>query len=378
MSWLTRGSSRSLALQFFAREEVARAREYNRPLYWAGTASLTLDVAVLALLAWTGLGRLVDPSGLVWWARTPLYAALVVALLAAVGTPLAWWFGLVRERRWHFSTQRFSGWLADRAKGIGIQALLTAAALLGLVALARALPGWWVLPAAVAAALLTLLLSFVAPVVLEPLFNRFVPLEDDVLDKALRVLAQRSGMPVREVLVQDASRRTRKANAYVSGLGKTRRLVVADTLLEQAPASEVCVVVAHELGHRRYRHVLFATLLVMAAAATTTVIGWALLGATVGNPHRLPVVLLIGTAFGVISLPVRSKLSRRWERAADRFALDLTGDAGAYRATIRRLAESNLSDLDPPPLVYLLLFSHPTPAERIAAGSERLPDGSTG
>src|SRR5207248_7787300 len=162
------------------------------------------------------------------WVRTPLYAAIVIAVVAGARTPLAWWFGFVRERRWHFSTQRFGGWAVDRTKAIALEALLTAVGLLGLVALARALPSWWAVPAALAAALLALLLSFVAPVLLEPLFNRFRPLDDEDLKRALYALAERSGIPVREVLVQDASRRTRKANAYVSGLGATRRIVVAD------------------------------------------------------------------------------------------------------------------------------------------------------
>jgi STE24 endopeptidase len=356
-----------LALRFFSPEEVARARRYHRPLYWAGAFGLLIDAGVLAAFAWTPLGRVVDPRVLPWWVRTPAYAAIVVAVIAVARTPVAAWFGLVRERRWGFSTQRFAGWATDRAKAIGVDVLLVSVALLGMVGLARALPGWWVVPAAVALALLVLLLSFAAPVVLEPLFNRFVPLQDEVLGGELRALAERSGLPVRDVLVQDASRRTRKANAYVSGLGKTRRIVVADTLLEQAGAAEVGVVVAHELGHRRQRHVLLGTLLSMAASVILTVVVWALLGTTITNPHRLPVVLLIALALSVISLPALTAVSRRWERSADRYALQLSGDIGAYRDTFRRLAYTNLSDLDPPPLVYLLLFNHPTPAERIAA-----------
>jgi Zn-dependent protease with chaperone function len=362
-------SARSSALRFFSVEEVARSRRYHRPLYWAAAAGLLIDVGLLALLAWTSLGVLLDPGSLPWWARTPVYAAIVVVSLAVARTPLAAWGGLVRERRWGFSTQRFSGWLVDRAKGVAVNALLAAATFLGLVALARALPGGWVVPATAGFALAVLLLSFVAPVVLEPLFNRYVPLDDEALAGELRVLAERAGLSVGEVLVQDASRRTRKANAYVSGLGKTRRVVVTDTLLEQATEPEVRVVVAHELGHRRARHVLLGTLLAMAGAGIATVVVWVLLGTTVADPHRLPLVLLIGLVGTVVSLPVLSAVSRRWERSADRFALELTGDRGAYLETFRRFARVNLSDLDPPPLVYLLLFSHPTPAERMAAES---------
>lgn len=357
------------ALRFFSGEEIARSRRYHRPLYYAAAAGLVIDVSVLALLAWTSLGDLLDPGTWPWWARTPVYAAIVVVALALARTPLALWAGLLRERRWGFSTQRFGGWLLDRGKAVAIDAVLAAAAFLGLVALARGLPGRWIVPAAATLALAVLLLSFVAPVVLEPLFNRYVALDDEALAEELLTLAERAGVPIRDVLVQDASRRTRKANAYVSGLGSTRRVVVADTLLEQATDAEVRVVVAHELGHRRARHVLVGTLLAMAGAVTATVVVWALLGPTVADPHRLPLLLLIGLAGAVVSLPALSAISRRWERSADRFALELTGDRNAYLDAFRRLARVNLSDLDPPPLVYVLLFSHPTPAERIAAAT---------
>ena len=150
---------------------------------------------------------------------------------------------------------------------------------------------------------------------------------------------------------------------------RTRRVVVSDTLLEQASPAEVRLVVAHELAHRRKRHVLLGTLLAMAGAVTTTVVVWALLGTRVGDPHQVPLVLLIGLAIGLISLPALTAVSRRWERAADRYSLELTGDRAAYETAFRRLAQTNLTDLDPPRLLYLLLFTHPTPPERLAAAA---------
>jgi STE24 endopeptidase len=336
-------------------------------LYWAGIADVALEASVLATLVWSGAGTALDPGSLPWWGRAPAYAAIVVAAAAAVRTPLALWSGLVRERRWGLSTQELRSWVADRAKAVGVNMVLTAVALLGLVGLARALPGWWAAPAAAAFAFATLLLSFVAPVVLEPLFNHYSPLQDTSLAAELRGLAEQARVPIRDVLVQDASRRTRKANAYVSGLGQTRRVVVSDTLLEQATPAEVRLVVAHELGHRRERHVLVGTLLAMAGAVTATLVVWALLGTRVGDPHQVPLVLLIGLGIALGSLPALTAISRRWERAADRFSLELTGDRAAYATVFRRLAQTNITDLDPPRLLYLLLFTHPTPPERLAA-----------
>src|SRR5438270_4176265 len=356
------------AVRFFSAEEVARARSYHRPLYRAAALDCAIQVGVLAMFVWSGVGNALDPDSLPWWARTPAYTAIVIAVSAALRTPAALWSGFIRERRWGFSTQRLRSWGADRCKATAVSVVLGSALLLGLVALARVAPGWWAAPAAGGFALATLALSYLAPVVLEPLFNRYSQLQDPALAAELRALARRAAVPVRDVHVQDTSRRTRKANAYVSGLGRTRRVVVSDTLLEQAPPAEVRLVVAHELGHRRKQHVLRGTVLAMTGAIAATVLFWALLGTRVADPHRVPLMLLLGLAFSLSSLPALTTISRRWERQADRYSLELTGDHAAYAATFRRLARTNLSDLDPPRLLYLLLFTHPTPPERLAAG----------
>ena len=213
-----------------------------------------------------------------------------------------------------------------------------------------------------------LVLSFVAPVVLEPLFNRFAALEDEALAGELRALAERAGVPVRDVLVADASRRTTKLNAYVSGLGRTRRVVLFDTLLAAAGEPEVRLVVAHELGHRRDRHVAKFTLLGMLGAAAAVALVWAVLGTRVAAPSELPLALLLLLALELAAMPAGAWLSRRWERAADRCSLELTGDAAAFERAHVELARRNLSDLAPPRLAYLLLFSHPTAPERLALG----------
>jgi STE24 endopeptidase len=222
-----------------------------------------------------------------------------------------------------------------------------------------------------------LVLSLLAPPLFERLFNRFWPLQDEALARDLRDLSERARVPVRTMLVTDASRRTTKHNAYVSGLGPTRRLVLFDTLLSDAPPAELRGIVAHELGHRRFRHVALGTALAMAGAAAAVlvlrlVLAWdglvAAAGADgIGDFRIVPLVLLVLWILEVGALPFETWLSRRWERAADRFALELTSDREALEQMHRRLALANLADLDPPPLLYALLFTHPTPPERIAA-----------
>jgi STE24 endopeptidase len=352
--------------RYFAADEVERARRYHRPLYWAAAAGLALEVGVLAALAWSGAGGALDPASLPWWARTLAYAAIVVALAAGVQTPLAFWRGYLREGRWGFSTQTLGGWFSDRLEAVAVNVALAASVVLALVALVRALPGWWVVPAAAAFALWAFVLSFLAPLLLAPLFDRYRPLQEPLRSELL-ALASAAAVPVERVLVEDTSRRTRKANAYVTGLGRTRRVVVSDTLLAAAPASELRGVVAHELGHRRARHVLLGTLLTAGGAVAATVVVWALLGVRVAEPQQLPRLVLLALALAVAAMPVLAAISRRWERRADRYAVALTNDRAAYASVLRRLTVANLSDLDPPILIYLFLFTHPTAAERLAA-----------
>ena len=371
--------------ELFSREEVETASRYNGPRYAAFLLDRALGLTVLAVVAFGPLG---DPLygtlvSLPWWAQGLAFPALAVALSVAVRLPLSFWIGYVREKRFGFSTQNVRGWLSDRAKALAVGLTLTSLVLLGLVGLARAMPEAWPAVAAPAVAALVLVLGFLAPVLVEPLFNRFTPLADEQLARELRGLATRAGVPVRDVLVADASRRTRKANAYVSGLGRTRRVVVYDTLLEGGEPSEIRLVAAHELGHRRMRHVAFATVLGMAGAVAAVLILWGLLQADgvldaleaggAGDPRVGPFVLLAVTVLELAALPVESALSRGWERDADRFSLELTGDLGAFERAHRALARSNLSDLDPPRALYLLLFSHPTPPERIAAARRLVP-----
>jgi STE24 endopeptidase len=363
----------------FTTKEVERAHRYHRPLYIALLVDTTLGLVALSLLVFTRLGSRLYAvvEELLWSGRALLFPILVLGVLTLLRLPFSFWRGHVRERRWGFSTQTARGWLLDGAKGFVVAAVLSAVAVLAFVALARALPGAWPAAAAPGAALLVLALGFVAPIVLEPLFNRFRQLGDPALAGELRALAESAGVPVRNVLVADASRRTRRENAYVSGLGRTRRIVLFDNLLDASEPRQIKLVVAHELGHRHARHVERGTLLAMAGAAAVVLVLWGLLswpalleaiGASgPGDPRVAPFLLLVVSVFELIGLPLGAALSRRWEREADRSSLELTRDPEAFEAAHRRLARANLADLEPPRAVYALLFSHPTPPERIAA-----------
>ena len=357
----------------------------------AATVQLGLRLLLLALAVFTALGGwLFEPlEGWPWWAQVLGLAALLDALTTAAGLPISFWAGFLRERSWGFSTQDLAGFAADRAKAFALGLVLSSAALLGLVGSARLFPRAWPLAAGAAGAAMVLALGFLAPLVVEPLFNRFASLQDADLAAGLQALADRAQLPINDVLVADASRRTRKANAYVSGLGRTRRLVLYDTLLARASPPEIGLVLAHELGHRRHRHLLKGALLGMVGIAGFVLFLWALLrwpdlrtaiaapgGAA--DPRVVPFVLLLATTLQIPGAPLGAALSRTWERQADRFSLELTHDLATFEATHRSLATANLSDLDPPRPVYLAFFTHPTPVERIeAARRETTHAGAT-
>jgi len=309
--------------------------------------------------------------------QVALFTVVIVTGFTLLTLPWDYWSDFRREHRYGLSTQTFRGWLWDRAKGLVVGVAVSSLGFVLLLGAIRTWPSAWPAIGAVGAAVFVLVLSLAAPLLFERLFNRFWPLPDAELAGELRELSNQAEVPVRTILVADASRRTRKHNAYVSGLGPTRRLVLFDTLLEDAPRGELRGVVAHELGHRRHRHVAAGTALAMGGAAAAVLILWGVLswnallsaaGASgPGDPRVVPLVLLTFFVLELVGLPFGSWVSRRWERTADRFAVELTHDGAAMEQMHRRLALANLADLDPPRLLYALLFTHPTPPERIAA-----------
>jgi Zn-dependent protease with chaperone function len=348
----------------FSPQEIERGRRYHRARYRSGLVEWALAVVVLCVLAFTDVGDALLPDWS-WWAQALVYPAIVLAVLTVVRLPIAYWRDYLRERSWGLSTQTAKGWFGDVLKGFAVETVLWTIVFFALVGLSRA-TGAWPLIAAPLAALFVVLLTFVAPVLLEPIFNKFKPLEDEELVADLRALSVRAGVPIRDVLVADASRRTNKANAYVSGFGATRRVVVFDTLLGRAKPPELRAVLAHELGHRRYGDVAAFSAFFVAAAVAIVVLLWAILGATV-DPRDFPLVLLVLTLVQPPVFAALAAVARRWEYRADRFALTLTRDLGALESMFADLVESNVADLDPPRVVYYLRYTHPTVPERLDA-----------
>ncbi len=364
----------------FTAAELAREDAFHRAVRPPAYAGLVVGLLVAALLGLTPAGaRLVElvarPLGGSWPARAVLGGIAVMAAGRLAALPLDARAETVL-RRYGLSTQDWAGWLLDRLKGLGLATALLVTALLAFYALARAFPQRWWLPVGAAGAVLTVILSFGYPLVVEPVFNKFTPLPAGSLRTSLLQLAAEDHVRVDRVLVADASRRTTALNAYVSGFGRTKRIVLYDTLLSSASPAEVRLIVAHELGHAKRSDVLHGTLeaalgagaggcLLFLALAWTPLLRRA--GVTsVGDPRSVALVLFLLTAFGTLSGPVQGLVSRRIEARADVHSLDLTRDPATFVVSERRLSLRNLSDLDPAPLVYGLFATHPTGPERIA------------
>ncbi|MDQ1689517.1 MAG: endopeptidase [Frankiaceae bacterium] len=358
----------------FSAAEHAREQAFHsavRPPAYLGLALALLAVAMLGFTPWGA--RLVDrisrPLG-GWWGWRVLLAVLVFALVQRLVTLPTSIRAEQVLRDYGLSTQSWGTWAADMGKGMGVSVVITSLGLLPLVWVARRLPDWWWAPAAVGSALLVLVVSFGYPVVIEPLFNKFTPLPAGELRTSLLDLAAQDHVKVDQVLVADASRRTNSLNAYVSGFGATKRIVVYDTLLTQATPQEVRLVVAHELGHAKRKDVLHGTLIgALAGAAGLCLLG-AVLGRRMGDPRTVPLLLAIIAFAGFAISPLMQLVSRHVEARADVHSLDLTHDPTTFIASERRLAMTNLSDLDPNPLIYALFASHPTGPQRIATARD--------
>ncbi|MEU8254891.1 M48 family metallopeptidase [Micromonospora inaquosa] len=362
-------------------EQVAKGREFRAALRPGGYAALAVGLLIALALGLTPLGsRLVElvgrPFGGHWAAQAVLGGLAVVLVADLVTLPFAAWRQSVLTR-YGLSTNGWSGWAIDLLKSYAVSAVIGAVALFGFYAVIRLAPRWWWAFGAGGAAVLVVLLSFVLPVLVEPVFNRFTPMEQGPLRTELMSMAARDGVPVRDVLVADASRRTRAVNAYVSGLGPTRRVVVYDTLLREATPAEVTAVVAHELGHAKDSDVAVGTL-TGALGAAAAVVALYLLGSwgpllrlagvdSVAQPSAFPLLVALVTVAGLVAAPVQALMSRRVEARADAHALALTNDPEPFESMQRRLGSVNLGDPDPPRWEYLYSATHPSTVERMAA-----------
>lgn len=364
----------------FTPEQYARSKARKRATAPVRYSSLVVDLAAVLVLGFTPAGSaLVHAAGNLaggGWIATSLLGALALrVLLWLLDLPFSRW----RERinkEWGLSTRSRRLYWLDSLRGFLIGAILFSAVSLGFFAITRAAPGSWPVIAGACGVALVFVLSFLVPVVIEPLFNKFRPLEDGELRTRLMTLADHSGVKVQDVLVSDASKRTTADNAYVSGFGRTRRIVLWDTTIEHCETAEIASVTAHELGHAKRQDVVTGTAVgAIGTIVSVAVLAWALSWQPLHtaahvtgpqDPRALALLMAIATVLGSVAGPLFNAYSRRIERRADQFGMDLTRDPAAVIATWRRLAVGNIADLEPHPLSVLLFATHPPIPARLA------------
>jgi STE24 endopeptidase len=364
---------------YFSPDEIKRGARYARPQLAIGLAGSAVGSVLLGLFVRraarapaAGPARVRLP---LQSARAPLAAGAATAVgISLAGTVVSLPISALARRRSlevGLSTQSWRGWGVDIAKATAIQTAFAAVGGGAVVGVTRRYPrGWWA-PAAAGSVVFGAGLAALAPVLLDPVFNDFTPLPEGETRVDVLGLAEAAGVKVGEVYSVDASRRTTAANAYVTGLGPSKRVVLFDTLLERYDRDEVRVVVAHELAHVRHRDVprgvAFAALVAGPTALAIQRLSWILAPGQRGTAAALPALAL---ATGVVSAPIgliSSRLSRAIERRADAFSLELSGAVDAFVAFERKIAVQNVADLDPPRWLTGLIASHPPTLERIGA-----------
>ena len=361
--------------------DTAEARRYNQIKRWLGFADLTTGFVFLIVLLVTGWSSRLRDLALGpgehrnYYFAIALYVFSLLAISKVVGSGLEY-YAFRLERRYHLSDQTLRAWLWDETKTLLLSfALATIVVELVYWTIRFAPQSWWLIAWVIFLALFVLMAQ-IAPVVLFPIFYKFSPLNNDELKSRLVKLGERAGTPIRGVYEWKLSEKTKKANAALTGLGATRRIILADTLLENYSTDEIEAVLAHELGHHVHRHILKS----IGVQAAVTFAGFWLasevLQYAVDNARwfeglsdfaTLPLLILVFSALSVLLMPVLNAYSRFNERQADRYCFQSVRSVEPFVTAMNKLAAQNLAEKQPSKWVERLFHSHPSVSNRVAA-----------
>jgi len=304
-----------------------------------------------------------------------IFALVLLAAETLIDIPFSLYRNFRIENRYGFNTMTAKLWSIDLIKTVAISAVLGTLVTAAALSIVQASPAWWWLWVWAFLLVFGVFMMYISPYVIEPLFFKFEPVKAEGLEEKIRQLMERAGLKVSRVFQVDASRRSRHSNAYFTGIGRVKRIVLFDTLIEQMTQDELLAVLAHEVGHWKKRHVLKRMVLTEASAflglfITFHLLGWDGLPRMISLENasfyaRVVIVGFLGSLALFPLTPLFSYLSRKDEREADRFAAELTGRPGAMASALVKLSRENLSNLHPHPLYAKFYYSHPPVVERI-------------
>lgn len=357
-------------LHYFNKDFLTEASQYNK-------ISLTLSI-IRKLLTWIIIIVIIFATWK-YFSQNPKisvllaagYIALFLIILQLLLIPFDYYRGFIIEHKFGLSNQVFSSWLVDCLKSKAISFLINLAVLTVIYTLMTYIPKyWWIIAGAVLIVFLIIGI-FISPLIIDPLFYKFKPLEDEEMRLAIEDMANEAGIKVDEILIADASRRTNKINAYFTGIGATKRIVVFDNLLEKFNRKEALTVIAHEMGHWKYLHIV-KSFIIGAISGLLLIFFSKILVGKIGMIGDIRFILIIFLLFSIvmfISLPVQNIISRSFEKQADGVAIKLTGDPQTQISLMKKIAVSNLSSVNPSLIIKYIIYSHPPIMERIESAS---------
>ncbi|MBC8015328.1 MAG: M48 family metallopeptidase [Sporomusaceae bacterium] len=370
------GAAAPEAWQHFSAEQVEGARAYSQGLRLSFIGSYLTQLCFLLWLVFSG--RSLALSGWTcklarasYWINLLLFFLLLWLILRLLHLPFTLFSSYYWQHHWGFATQTLGAWWLDYSKTAALDLVLSAGGILLLFWIIKRFPlRWWIYSAACLSILLAIQI-FLSPLLITPLFNRFTPVQDQKVIKMVEEISDKAGIPVDQILLMDASRRTTKSNAYFAGLGRTKQIVLYDTLLYHHPQDEVKAVIAHEIAHWRQGHILQGLALYSIGIFLFCQVLFFVLKdmfpILTENPypvHAWAIILLFFSLVAFISSPLQGYISQSMEKEADQVAVMLTNDRPAAVRLQINIAAKNASDVSPPPVIQWF-SSHPSPLTRI-------------
>ncbi|MFL6247821.1 MAG: M48 family metallopeptidase [Thermoanaerobaculia bacterium] len=349
-------------------DEMRRHTRIGNTMYFVGTA---WSFGVLALLLVTGMSRRMRDAAARVTQRPFVVAMLYIALLtiavAILEFPVTYYSGFVVPHQFDLTDQSFTSWMVDMLKGLGVAIAIGSVVGASALLVIRKVRRWW-LPLWLASVPLVIFMVIIQPLVLDPIFNKFEPLKDEVLRRQLVDLASRAGIEGGRVYQVNKSKQTKTMNAYVTGIGPSNRIVMWDTLLAKMTHDEILGVMGHEMGHYVLKHIWKTLAFLLALSVIVFYItyrAYERITTERGDPATLPWLLIVASAISFLLSPVISGYSRMQEHEADVFALELTHLNESFATAFVKFAEDSKRDPSPHPFIKFWLYTHPPIAERI-------------